>query len=108
MLIEKNGFIYHLFFGLKNPDSKQELNQFTDGLKKLSKAPTIKEFHIGIPANTKRGVIDYSYSVSRLLLFKNAYGQDVCQTDSIHLKFIDERSQLWSKVVIYDTISFAD
>jgi len=108
MLIEKNGFIHHVFFWLKNPESKQELNQLVDGLKKLSKASTIREFHIGIPANTNRGVIDNSYSVSWLLLFENAYNQDVYQTDPIHLKFIDECSHLWSKVVVYDTISSAD
>lgn len=108
MLIEKNGFIHHVFFWLNNPENKEDLNQLIDGLKKLSKAPTIKEFHIGIPANTKRDVIDYSYSVSWLLLFENAYDQDVYQTDPIHLKFIDECSELWSKVVVYDTVSVAD
>lgn len=108
MLVEKNGFIHHVFFWLKNPGDKEDLNQLMDGLKKLSKAPTIKEFHIGVPANTKRDVIDFSYSASWLLLFENTHDQDVYQTDPIHLKFIDECSQLWSKVVVYDTVSVTD
>ncbi|HET7115704.1 MAG TPA: Dabb family protein [Hanamia sp.] len=108
MLIEKNGFIHHVFFWLKNPESKEDLNLLAEGLKKLSKAPTIKEFHIGVPANTKREVIDYSYSVSWLLLFENTQDHDSYQTDPIHLKFIDECSQLWGKIVIYDTVSVAD
>lgn len=108
MLIEKDGFIHHVFFWLKNPGNKQDLNQLMDGLKKLSKAPTIREFYIGIPAETKRSVIDFSYSVSWLLLFESANDQDIYQTDPVHLKFIEECSQLWRKVIVYDTISFGD
>lgn len=105
MINEKNGFIHHVFFWLKNPDSKEALDELIEGLKKLSKAPTIKDFHIGKPANTNRGVIDASYSVSWLVLFENAEDQDIYQTDPIHLKFIEECSQLWSKVVVYDMVS---
>lgn len=108
MIIEKNGFIHHVFFWLKNPDSKEDLEQLEDGLKKLSKATTIKDFHIGKPANTNRDVIDTSYSASWLLLFENAEGQEVYQTDPIHLKFVDECSPLWKKVLIYDTVSVGD
>lgn len=108
MIIEKNGFIHHVFFWLKNPEIMEDLNQLIEGLQKLSKAPTIKDFHIGKPANTSRGVIDTTYSVSWLLFFENAEGQDVYQTDPIHLKFIDECSHLWNKVVVYDTISVVD
>lgn len=108
MIIEKNGFIHHVFFWLKNPESNEDLNQLIEGLQKLSKAPTIKDFHIGKPAQTTRGVIDSSYSASWLLLFKNAEDQDLYQTDPIHLKFIDECSNLWNKVLVYDTVSLAD
>ncbi|MEO8820702.1 MAG: Dabb family protein [Ginsengibacter sp.] len=106
MIIEKNGFIHHVFFWLKNSESKDALEELIQGLKKLSKAPTIKDFHIGKPANTNRGVIDNSYAASWLLLFENAEDQDVYQTDPIHLKFIEECSHLWSKVVVYDTLTF--
>lgn len=108
MIIEKNGFIHHVFFWLKNPESNEDLNQLIEGLQKLSKAPTIKDFHIGKPAQTNRSVIDSSYSASWLLLFKNAEDQDLYQTDPIHLKFIDECSNLWNKVLVYDTVSLAD
>ena len=107
MIIEKNGFIHHVFFWLKNPDSKEDLGALISGLQKLSLAPTIKDFHIGKPANTNRGVIDTSYAASWLLLFENAEDQDVYQTDPIHLKFIDECAHLWSKVVVYDTVGVA-
>jgi hypothetical protein len=105
MIIEKNGFIHHVFFWLKDPASAQALEQLIEGLRKLSKAPTIKDFHIGIPANTNRDVIDSTYAASWLLLFDSAEDQDIYQTDPIHLKFIEECSHLWNKVVVYDTIS---
>ncbi len=104
MIIEKNGFIHHVFFWLKNPDSKEDLAQLISGLQKLSRAPTIKDFHIGKPADTNREVIDRSYAASWLLLFESAEDQEIYQTDPVHLKFIEECSHLWSKVVVYDTV----
>jgi len=104
MIIEKNGFIHHVFFWLKNPERKEDAFQLIEGLKKLSAAPTIKDFHIGIPAATNREVIDNSYAVSWLLLFKNKEDQDIYQTDPMHLKFIEECSHLWNKVIVYDTV----
>ncbi|MEO6893775.1 MAG: Dabb family protein [Ginsengibacter sp.] len=105
MIIEKNGFIHHVFFWLKNPESKEALEQLIEGLKKLSKTPSIKDFHIGKPANTNREVIDTTYSASWLLVFENAEDQEAYQVDPIHLKFVEECSSLWSKVLIYDTVS---
>ena len=104
MIIDKNGFIHHVYFWLKDPGSINDLNQLIEGLKKLSVVSTIKNFHIGKPAATNRDVIDSSYSVSWLLLFDNKEDQDSYQTDPIHLKFVGECSHLWSKVVVYDTI----
>ena len=106
MIIEKNGFIHHVYFWLKNPENIDDCNQLIEGLNKLSAVATIKDFHIGKPAATSREVIDSSYAVSWLLLFKNKEDQDSYQTDPIHLKFIEECSHLWSKVVVYDTVGY--
>lgn len=105
MIIKQNGFIHHVFFWLKNPGNPNDLEQLTNGLKKLSKAATIRDFHIGKPANTNRDVIDTTYALSWLVLFESAAAQDVYQTDPIHLEFIKECSHLWSRVVVYDTIN---
>jgi hypothetical protein len=105
MIINNDGFIHHVFFWLKNAESKDDLEQLIEGLKTLSMAPTIKEFHIGKPAATNRDVIDRSWSVSWLLLFDNKEDQDIYQTDPVHLKFINDCSHLWQKVLVYDTVS---
>ena len=105
MIIDKNGFIHHVYFWLKNPESTDDYNDLIEGLNKLSEAAIIKDFHIGKPATTNREVIDSSYAVSWLLLFANKEDQDSYQTDPMHLKFVDDCSHLWSKVVVYDTVA---
>jgi len=105
MIIDKNGFIHHVYFWLKNPESTDDYNELIEGLKKLSEAAIIKDFHIGKPAATNREVIDSSYAVSWLLLFNNKEDQDSYQTDPMHLKFVDDCAHLWSKVVVYDTVA---
>jgi hypothetical protein len=98
-------FIHHVFFWLHNPNSETDKKNLIEGLQKLSKVNTIKSFHIGMPAATRRDVIDSSYSVSWLLFFDNAADQDSYQTDPIHLNFVKECKHLWQKVTVYDTIS---
>jgi hypothetical protein len=100
----KDIFVHHVYFWLKNAGSKQDLDKLAAGLKKLSAVKTIKQFHIGKPADTNRDVIDRSYGVSWLALFDSKTGQDSYQTDPIHLKFVEECSSLWQKVVVYDSV----
>ena len=100
----KNIFVHHVYFWLKNPDSKEDRNKLVEGLKKLAKVKTIEFSHIGQPAPTNREVIDRSYAISWLAFFDTKEDQDSYQTDPIHLKFIDECSSVWSKVIVYDSI----
>lgn len=99
----KNIFVHHVYFWLKNKDNKEDYDKLVNGLQKLSAVTTIQQFHIGKPASTSREVIDGSYAVSWLVLFKNKDDQDSYQTDPIHLKFVSECSSLWSKVIVYDS-----
>jgi Stress responsive A/B Barrel Domain len=101
---KKGMFIHHVYFWLKNSGNKEDKAKLIEGLKKLSKVKTIKNFYIGQAAATRRDVIDSSYDISWLLFFDSAANQDSYQTDPIHLKFIEECSSLWTKVVVYDTI----
>jgi len=101
---KKGMFIHHVYFWLKNSGNKEDKAKLIEGLKKLSKVKTIKNFYIGQTAATRRDVIDSSYDISWLLFFDSATDQDSYQTDPIHLKFIEECSALWTKVVVYDSI----
>ena len=99
-----NTFIHHVYFWLKNPESKEDLQKLIAGLEALSTVPEIKLFHIGTPAATDREVIDNTYAVSWLNIFETSHDQDVYQTHALHLKFIEDCSHLWSKVKVYDSI----
>jgi hypothetical protein len=102
---EKNVFIHHVFFWLAEPHNEEHRQLLIEGLKKLSGALTIQRFHIGHPANTKRDVIDTSYSVSWCLFFANAADHDSYQVDPIHLRFIAECKHVWKRVQVYDTVN---
>jgi hypothetical protein len=101
----KKQLTHHVFFWLKNPGSKEDLNKLLAGLKTLSKIETVKKLYIGVPASTeKREVVDNSYSASELMFFDDVEGQNVYQVHPIHKKFVEECSHLWEKVVVYDSI----
>lgn len=96
---------HHVFFWLKNPNSKEDRDQLVAGVKTLSKIPTVKELHVGIVASTeKRDVVDNSWGVSELMFFSDLQGQETYQTHPIHLDFIKKCSHLWEKVIVYDAV----
>jgi hypothetical protein len=102
---EKKQLVHHVFFWLKNPGSKEDLNKLLEGLRTLSKIETVKSLRIGVPATTeKRDVVDNSYSASELMLFDDLAGQDAYQVHPIHKKFVADCSHLWEKVVVYDSL----
>ena len=97
-------FVHHVYFWLRNESNEEDKAKLIEGLRKLSKVSTIRKFYIGVPAATNRDVIERSYSVSWLLFFDNPADQDNYQTDPIHLKFVEDCSMLWKKVVVYDSV----
>jgi hypothetical protein len=100
----KNIFIHHVYFWLKEAGNTEHHAQLIEGLTKLSTVKTIKQFHIGLPADTNRDVIETGYAVSWFVMFANGEDQASYQVDPIHLNFVAECSHLWSKVIVYDTV----
>lgn len=102
---KKSSLSHHVFFWLKNPDSKEDLQKLIDGLNTLRKIETIRSLQIGVPASTeKRDVVDNSFSVSELMLFDDVEGQNTYQVHPLHKKFIEDCGDLWEKVLVYDSI----
>ncbi|HWA29419.1 MAG TPA: Dabb family protein [Lacunisphaera sp.] len=98
--------VHHVFFWLKNPNSKEDLAKLLAGIRGLAQIETVRSIHVGVPASTeKRDVVDNSYSASELLTFDDVAGQDAYQVHPLHKKFVADCSHLWSKVVVYDSIS---
>jgi hypothetical protein len=98
--------LHHVFFWLKNPDSKEDREKLIAGVKSLAAIETVRSIHVGVPASTeKRDVVDNSYHVSELLGFDDVAGQDAYQIHPLHQKFVEEHQHLWSKVVVYDAVA---
>ena len=102
---EKEMFVHHVYFWLKNPASEADRKKLLEGLNSLKSIETIKQVHIGKPANTDRDVIDTSYDFSLLLIFDNLEDQEVYQEHPTHLAFVDKYASLWSKVIVYDSVN---
>jgi hypothetical protein len=101
----KTGVIHHVFFWLKNPGSKEDLEKLLTGLRTLKGIETVRDIRIGVPASTeKRDVVDNSYSASELLFFDDLAGQKTYQDHPIHQQFIKDCAHLWEKVVVYDAV----
>jgi hypothetical protein len=101
----KKQLAHHVFFWLKNRDSKEDLNKLIEGLRTLEKIESVRKIHIGVPASTEiRPVVDATYSASELIFFDDVAGQDIYQVHPIHKKFVEQYSHLWEKVIVYDSI----
>lgn len=101
----KKSLVHHVYFWLKNPTSKEDLNKLIEGISSLKKIETLRMVKIGVPAaTTKRDVIDDSYSISLLTVFDDVKGHDTYQDHPIHTKFVATYSPLWNKVVVYDSM----
>lgn len=96
---------HHVFFWLKNPGSKEDLDKLLKGLKTLEEIETVRKIYIGVPADTeKRDVVESGFSASELLFFDDTTGQQTYQDHPIHQKFVEDCSHLWQKVIVYDSI----
>lgn len=97
---------HHVFFWLKNPDSKEDLAKLLAGLRTLTKIESVRGAHFGVPASTeKREVVDNSYSASEILFFDDLAGQKTYQDHPIHKQFVADCSHLWQRVVVYDAMA---
>ena len=97
-------FVHHVYFWLKNPNSEEDKKKLLEGLQSLTPIETIRTSHIGVPAPTNRDVIEKGYDYSLLLIFDNLEDQEVYQKHPIHLKFVENYADLWSKVIVYDSV----
>ncbi|WJG10680.1 Dabb family protein [Aliiglaciecola sp. LCG003] len=97
--------VHSVYFWLKNPGSTNDRDALIAGLKTLKQIPTVKSMQIGLPATTeKRDVVDNSFDVFELMYFDDTAGQSAYQVHPLHLKFVENCSHLWDKVVVHDSL----
>ena len=98
-------FVHHVFFWMKEGITPEDFKTFENGVTTLPKIELVKSGDVGKPAGTNRPIIERSYSYSLLLVFENKTAHDEYQIHPVHLKFIENCSMLWNRVLIYDSES---
>lgn len=98
-------FIHHVLFWLQDGENPAVRSKFKKALEELGSIPLIKFLHIGTPADTNREIIDSSYHYSFLIGFDDKADHDAYQLHPIHDKFRNEYSDMWTRVLIYDSIN---
>lgn len=98
-------FCHHVFFWLNNPDDPADRQAFESAIADLLEIPEIKSWHLGLPVaeTAGRGVVDGSYTYSYMVFFDDLEGHDIYQDHPIHVRFVEENSHLWNRVVVYDS-----
>lgn len=98
-------FIHAVLFWLREDLTPAEKAQFLDGANSLLSIESVEHGYLGAPASTDRPVIDRSYSYMLIVIFADEAAHDRYQVDPAHDKFRDECAPLWTKVLIYDSVS---
>lgn len=94
-------FMHMVFFWLKETTDVTEFKKSTENL--MLGIDLVVSYHVGEPAGTPREVVDNSYTVCLVATFDSKRDQDAYQVDPIHLKYVEENSDKWHKVQIYDS-----
>ena len=97
-------FAHTVYFWLKNPDSPDDRKAFETSLQKfLDNSAYAKTNFIGTPPKASREVVDGSFTYSLIVTFESAEAQQNYQDEAPHKLFIEESSNLWEKVIVYDS-----
>ncbi|GAB5399525.1 MAG: hypothetical protein Aureis2KO_11100 [Aureisphaera sp.] len=105
----QGSFAHNVYIWLKRPDMKEDQEAFLESLNRfLDASEYIVSSHVGYPVPSERDVVDDSFSFSIVLTFKNKEDQDLYQVEPVHLKFVEESSHLWNKVVVYDSMNLRE
>lgn len=95
-------FLHSVYFWLSNPESADDRAALQAGVESLRGISAIQTAYVGVPAQTRRPVIDHSYDLSLVLVFADKAAHDAYQDHPVHLEFVAECKHLWSQVKIYD------
>ncbi|MDW3209206.1 MAG: Dabb family protein [Reichenbachiella sp.] len=99
-------FAHSVLIWLNNPDNASDRQKIEKGLKELiENSDYIRSAHLGVPALTARDVVDNSYTYHLMVTFGSKEEQDKYQVEPAHKKFLADCKNLWSKVLIYDSIN---
>ncbi|GAB3920867.1 Dabb family protein [Mucilaginibacter myungsuensis] len=98
-----NTFSHQVYFWLNDKADKAKL---IEGLKIMLPITSIRQIHIGVPAESEeREVIERSYDISLLVLFDSLADHDHYQVDPLHDIFREQYAgPLCKKVMVLDSV----
>ena len=103
------GYAHSVYVWLKNPESDKDRAVFEASMKKFAaNLPYVTSIHFGKPLPSERDVVDSSYTYSFLITFEQESDLATYAEDPVHLAFKAETSDLWSRVVIYDSVNLLE
>ena len=97
-------FIHTVYFNLTD-DARQNPDAFVDGLRKMAVIEDLRQFVIASPAGTDRPVMDNDYDYSLHTAFDDSPAHDRYQAHPIHLQFIEDCAQYWTRVRVFDSVT---
>ncbi len=99
------GFIHSVFFWFDDTMTDAQKEDFVkNGMEKLAQCEHLSSIYFGPPAGTPRQVVDNSYDYAWICHFKDKAAHDAYQVDPLHKKFVDQYSDLFKEVKIYDNL----
>jgi hypothetical protein len=101
-------FTHCVFFWLKPEVTAPQRASFERGLASLLGISSVVRGSFGVPAATDRPVVERSYSYGLTVHFEGLAEHDAYQVDAIHHAFLEQCSQLWSRVQVYDFVEPVD
>ena len=97
-------FVHTVYFNLTDA-ARRDPAAFVDGLRKMAVIADLRQFVIARPAGTDRPVMDNDYDFSLHTAFDDSAAHDRYQAHPIHLEFIADCAQYWTKVRVFDSIT---
>jgi hypothetical protein len=95
---------HDVFFTLKEKSPEAAAKLTAACRKYLADHPGVVWFAAGpLADDLRREVNDVDFDVALHVVFKNKAAHDTYQTAEDHLKFIEENSESWSKVRVFDS-----
>ncbi len=91
-----------VFFWLKDGIDEDGDADFRRGLDRLPAEPHIRDRRIGMPAATRRDVVDSTYAYALVLQFEDLAGHNAYQVSDEHQVFLDRFLPMISRVQVYD------
>jgi len=94
--------IHNVCFWLKEDLEKVQRDAFEVGLASLCGDDAVHTGWYGKPAHTDRDVVENSYSYGLVLVFDDLAAHDRYQAGDVHMKFVDDHLDKWTRVVVHD------